>query len=127
MDMANQSHATLRRVGVRCAMRFILSRMRLLRVEDGLKKQDAYCREDDVVAGEVVDPCSDLEGVQVGGEDSGGGLDHCEQGRKRDGEEQEGEEKFAVAGAEAEGGEEGSVDDQRPCPQGQDKRQKPYV
>ena len=87
---------------------------RLFGVEDGFEEQDADGGEDDVVAGQLLDPGADLDGVEVGGEDAGGGLNHRQKGGQRDGEEQQREQEFAVAGAKAEGGEEGSVDDERP-------------
>lgn len=57
----------------------------LFRVEDSFEEQDAHRGEDDVVPGQFSNPCIDLKGVQVGGQNAGGGLDHRQQGRKRDG------------------------------------------
>ncbi len=75
----------------------------------------------------MLDPGVDLDGVELGGEDAGGGLNHREQSRDGDGEEKQGKQKFAVAGAQAEGGEESSVDDKRPGAQRQDEGEEPAV
>ena len=53
----------------------------LFGVEDGFEEQDADGGVDDVVAGELLDPEVDLDGVELAGEDAGGGLDHGEQRR----------------------------------------------
>lgn len=45
-------------------------------MENGFKEEDAKGGVDDVVGGELFDPEADLDGVEVGGENAGGGLDH---------------------------------------------------
>ncbi len=52
----------------------------LFRVEDGFEEQDADGGVDDVVAGELGDPRADVDGVELGGDDTGGGLHHHEEG-----------------------------------------------
>ena len=96
-------------------------------VENGLEEQNADRRKDDVIAKKLFDPGSDLDRVQVGGQDAGGGLHHGQQSRKGDGQQQEREEKFPVSGAKAEGGEEGAVDDKSPGAQRQDQSEEPDV
>src|ERR1700722_2517097 len=81
-EMANQSHATLRKMGARCSMGFILSRMGLFGIEYCFEEEDADGREDDVVADELLDPGIDLDGVEVSGQNTGGGLHHREERRQ---------------------------------------------
>src|ERR1700692_408126 len=107
----NHSQAMPRRVGLRCSMRLVYRENRLFGVKYGFKEKDADGGEDDVVTGQLSDPTRDLDGIEICCEDAGRSLDHGQQGGQGDGEEQQGEEEFAVAGAQAEGGEEGSVDD----------------
>src|SRR6267154_812096 len=76
MEMANQSQATLRRVWLRCSMRLVYREKQLFGVENGFKEQDADGGEDDVVAGQLLDPGCDLNGVKICREDACGGLDH---------------------------------------------------
>jgi len=106
---------------------FILPRNGLFGVEDGFKEQNADGGVDDVVASELGYPGADLYGVEFACEDAGGGLHHHEKRGQGDGQEDEGEEHLAVAGAEAEGGEEGSVDDEGPCAEGENDKEKPGV
>src|ERR1700738_4820483 len=86
MEMANQSQATLRRVWLRCSMRLVYREKRLFGVKHGLKEKDADGGEDDVVAGQLFDPGRDLDGIEIRGEDAGGGLDHRQKGGQGDGE-----------------------------------------
>ena len=85
--------------------------VRLLGVEDDIEEEEAGGGEDDVVAEEHLDPEG---GVAVAGEDGAGGLDHGEKSGNEDGEEDEREKELAIAAADGEGGEEGSVGDQSP-------------
>ena len=54
-----------------------LSRIRSFGVEDSPKEKDADGGEDDVVASKLLDPCRDLDGIEIRSEDAGGRLDHC--------------------------------------------------
>src|SRR5260370_21739791 len=72
-------------------------------------------------------PSADLEGAEVAGEDAGGGPDHHQERGQGDGEEDQREEELSVAGAEAHGGEEGSVDDEGPGAEGKDEGEEPGV
>src|SRR5277367_758311 len=78
----NQSQATLRRVGVRCSIGLVYREIRLFGVEYGFKEQDANGREDDVVTGQLLDPCCDLDRIEVCREDAGSGLDHRQKCRQ---------------------------------------------
>ena len=84
----------------------------LFGVEDYVEQEQADGGEDDVVAGEELDPeC----GVTVAGEDGGGGADHGQQSWDEDGKEDEREQQFAVAAADGERGEEDTVAYEGPC------------
>ncbi len=90
--------------------------------EGGFEEEEADGGEGDVVGEEDADPGA---GVGLAGEDGGGGLHHAEQCGDGDGHQDEGEEELAVVGAQAHGGEEGSVADERPGAEGHDEEQQP--
>ena len=94
----------------------------LFGVENYVEEEQADGGEDDVVAEEELDP---EDGVAVAGEDGASGEDHGQQGGHEDGEEDEREEEFAVAAADGEGSEEGSVGDQGPGAEREDEQQLP--
>ena len=73
-------------------MRLVYREKRLFGVKHGFKEQDADCSEDDVVPGQLFDPCRDLDGIEIRREDACGGLDHGQKGGQGDGEEQQREE-----------------------------------
>ncbi len=54
----------------------------LFGVEHGFKEQNADDGEDEIVSGELGDPGIDFEGIELGGENSGGGFDHSEKCRQ---------------------------------------------
>src|SRR5215468_8399837 len=56
------------------------SRGELFGVDDGFEEENSGGGVDDVEAGQLCDPCADLDGVEFSGEDAGGGLDHHEDG-----------------------------------------------
>src|SRR5438105_3533920 len=64
-----------------------LPRKRLFGVKDSFEEDDADSCEDDVITGQLFDPCRDLDSVQICCEDSRGGLNHREQRGQGDGEE----------------------------------------
>jgi hypothetical protein len=101
--------------------------MPLFGVEHSFKEQDTDGGEDDVITAELLDPGVDLDGIEIGGQDAGSGLDHGEDCREGYREEKEGEEEFAIAGAKAEGGEEGAVDDQGPGSKWENQEEEPEV
>ena len=98
--------------------------VRLLGVEDDVEEEQAGGGEDDVVAEEHFDPEG---GVAVAGEDGGDSLDHGQQRGNEDGKKDERQEKLAVAAADGERGEEGSVGHERPGTERKNQQQLPCV
>ena len=56
----------------------------LFGVKDSFEKEDSGRGVDDVEAGELGDPSADLDWIELGGEDAGGGLNHHEDSGNRE-------------------------------------------
>jgi len=95
-------------------------------LQDGVKEKQAYGGEDDVVAGQHLDPHQSGVAV-VASEHVLDGQNHGQQGGQKDGEEDQRQQELAVAAADGEGGEEGAVGDQGPGAQRDDQQQEPWV
>src|SRR5580658_3299929 len=94
----------------------------LLGMKNNLEEQEADGGEDNVVAGEQLDPES---GVAVAGKDGACGQHHGQKRRHEDGKENQRQQQFAVAAADGERGEEGSVGDKRPGAEREHQQQLP--